>query len=570
MAEHKNVITRLQTRIADWQNIRRIRRVASQVAANARPATGQQPVIFFNASARLEGLSQNAAFSLLSSWSLRLAGVRVIHFVSRAGMSRCVLGTNRSDFSKEPPCERCYAQSDLIYSGAERREFTFQRDLHLEAALQGLSLDELSRFEYPLPSLPEGSPGIPLGELIIPSMRWVLRRHHLPDDEPTRFLFREYILSAYHVAREFLALVQEVNPAAAVVFNGIMYPESTVKWVARQSGVRVITHEIGFQRFSAFFTEGEATAYPLHIPDEFELSDVQNQRLNDYLENRFQGKFTMAGIRFWPEMRGLDDDFLKRAAQFKQIVPVFTNVVFDTSQVHANTVFPDMFAWLDLVLEVIRSHPETLFVIRAHPDEMRPGTRKKSNESVQEWVERNGVSELPNVVFIPPTEYISSYELISKARFVMVYNSSIGLEASLLGVAVVCGGKARYTQYPTVYFPSTADEYRRTVETFLNTTAGVEQGQPIPAPEEFQRNARRFLYYQFFRASLPFSDYLESHNVPGFVRLRSFSWQCLLPENSPALQVITAGILGKDPDQNATFLLGDEDGPLHPTQARDH
>ena len=76
----------------------------------------------------------------------------------------------------------------------------------------------------------------------------------------------------------------------------------------------------------------------------------------------------MAGIRFWPEMRGLDEAFLQRAANFRQVVPIFTNVVYDTSQVHANTIFPHMFAWLDLLLEIVaRPTAETLFVIRAHP-----------------------------------------------------------------------------------------------------------------------------------------------------------------------------------------------------------
>ena len=66
------------------------------------------------------------------------------------------------------------------------------------------------------------------------------------------------------------------------------------------------------------------------------------------------------------------------------MVPVFTNVIFDTSQPHSNVVFPHMFAWLDCVLELVRAHPETLFVIRAHPDEIRPG--KESRESVAQWV----------------------------------------------------------------------------------------------------------------------------------------------------------------------------------------
>lgn len=152
-----------------------------------------------------------------------------------------------------------------------------------------------------------------------------------------------------------------------MIFNGILYPEATARWVALQKGTRVVTQEVGFQPFSAFFTDGEATAYPIPIPPSFELSERQNRRLDAYLERRFHGQFTMAGIRFWPEMKGLDEAFLQKAAQFRQIVAVFTNVVYDTSQVHANVAFRHMFHWLDHVLKIIQSHPETLFVIRAIP-----------------------------------------------------------------------------------------------------------------------------------------------------------------------------------------------------------
>src|SRR5690606_5592487 len=119
------------------------------------------------------------------------------------------------------------------------------------------------------------------------------------------------------------------------------------------------------------------------------------------------------GIRFWPEMRGLDETWQQRLSAFRQVVPVFTNVIFDTSQPHANTLFPDMFAWLNALLDLIRAHPETLFVIRAHPDELRPG--KESRETVAAWVEQHGVKNLPNVVFVGPREYLSSYELIQRS-----------------------------------------------------------------------------------------------------------------------------------------------------------
>jgi hypothetical protein len=342
-----------------------------------------------------------------------------------------------------------------------------------------------------------------------------------------------------------------------VIFNGIMYPEAAARWVALQQSIRTITHEVSFQRYSAFFTEGQATAYPIHIPDNFQLTPEQDARLDTYLEQRFQGKFTMAGITFWPEMRGLDEEFLEKTNRFRQMVPIFTNVVYDTSQVHANQIFPHMFAWLDLILEIIRANPETLFVIRAHPDEMRPGTAKLSRESVRQWVQTNEVNNLSNAIFIDSLEYISSYELIQRAKFVMVYNSSIGMEAVLLGKAVLCGGKARYTQYPIVFFPDTPEAYRETAGAFLST-------DNIEIPPDFGRNARRFLYYQLFRTPLSFEDYLQEGGRKGFVELRPFAWQELTPENSPTIRTIYKGITknssgGKNGEQeHALFLLEDQ------------
>jgi hypothetical protein len=502
----------------------------------------------FNTSSRLSGLSQNAAFSLLTGWGLGLAGVPIHHFVCHAGMSHCVLGTNRQDYRLPPPCKACIQQSRRLHNGADAHWFRYRADPDLTTATKDLSVKELSTFEYkPKSSILDLQPSIPLGRLVLPSIRWALRCHTLPDDEKTRYLLREYILSAHNVAQEFSAFLEAVKPFAAIIFNGIMYPEGTARWVAQGHGIRVITHEVGFQRFSAFFTEGEATAYPIHIPEDFELTPEQNARLDDYLEQRFQGKFTMAGIRFWPEMRALDETFLQKAARFRQIVPVFTNVVYDTSQVHANKVFPHMFSWLDLVLEIIRAHPDTLFVLRAHPDEMRPGTAKQSRESVQEWVSKYGVAELDNVVFIDSQEYVSSYELIQRAKFVIVYNSSIGMEAALMGIPVLCGGKARYTQYPIVYSPDTPEAYRHTAEAFLST-------EDITIPPEFDRNARRFLYYQLFRASLSFENYLKEGGRKGFVQLRPFSWDALLPENSLTMRVLFDGIVTGTPGSKSKTL----------------
>ena len=504
----------------------------ARAVARKEPKPSGAPVAFFKASTGIDDLSWNSGFHLLASWALRMKGIPVAYFACNAGMSKCVLGTNRDNPQKEMPCKSCVYQSKTLYTDANPYWFTFERNIELERTLENLSVEELSKFEWQ---------DIPLGALCLPGLRWILRIHHLNDDENTRYLLREYISSAWNVAQKFSEFLDQTKPRAVVVFNGQFFPEATARYIAQQRGIRVITHEVGLQPASAFFTDGEATAYPIHIPDEFELNDDQNKKLDAYLAKRLQGDFTMAGIKFWPDMQGLDESFLQRAAGFKQIVPVFTNVIFDTSQPHANMVFEDMFDWLDLTLEVIREHRETLFVIRAHPDELR--VRKSSRETVEGWLSSRGADKEPNVIFVGPKETLSSYELVQKSKFVMVYNSTIGLEASIMGAAVLCAGRARFTQYPTVFFPQTAAEVRNRMEEFLSA-------EKIEVPAEFKRNARRFLYYQLFRTSLPFSDFLEPSVRTTQTRLKSFELDELSPEKSKAIEAIFDGLMN-----DGEFLL---------------
>jgi len=490
----------------------------------------KKSIVVFNASTRLSGLSQNAGFSLLTSLALRADGVPVIHFVCNRGLAPCVLGTNREDPSTQPPCRECMRTSQYLFAGADVHTFTHTTNPGIENQIADLGLDALLGFEYE---------HIPLGKMVLPSMRWILRRHHLEDTADSRFLARAYIQSAWNVYQDFSNLLASRSPQAVVVFNGMFYPEAMARLAAHEKGIPVYSHEVGMLPFSAFFTDKEATAYPVKVDNDFHLDDHQNDRLDQYLSNRFQGKFQTAGVKFWPEMKEFGSAFSEEAANHKAIVPIFTNVIFDTSQAHANTLFKHMFAWLDLVVENIKNHPDTLFIIRAHPDEVRPG--KESRESVAQWFKSKNLSRISNLVFIPPDEFISSYDLIRRAKFVMVYNSTVGLEASIMGKPVLCAGKARYTQVPTVFFPDSVEEYQQTLVDFLSD-------KDIKQPQIFIENARRVLYSQLFRASIPFDQYLENDGVwRGYVQLKDFDLDELRPQRSDVIKVVLDGILTGKP-----------------------
>jgi len=487
---------------------------------------GQPPIMFFNASSRIHRLSINSAISLIASWKFRLAGIPTKYIICEQGMQQCILGTNREDYLSPPPCDHCMKFSDLLFP--EEHSITLNLDnaviREVSAEVENLSLRELGKWAFQ---------DVPVGELCLLGLQWTLRRFHLTEDEGTKYLFRQYLASAASLVKRFGTLFDDLQPQALVVFNGLTYPEAIARHIAQLKGINVFTHEVGLQPFSAFFSAEHATFRTFDLEHDFQLNVEEQEELDRYLDERRAGGFEMAGIQFWSAISTLSSDLQQAMQAHSQTVAIFTNVIFDTSQVHAHMIYDDMFAWLEDIKSQILEHPETLFVVRAHPDEDRPG--KESEESVADWIRASNLEALENVIFLGPANSTSSYQLIERAKFIMVYNSSIGLEASIMGVPVLCAGRARYTQLPIVFFPRDRIAYAAELEKLL-------QAEVIIHPREFVGNARRFLYYELFRSSLDFSEFLEPYpRAKGMVRLRDFNPQRLL--DSEALAVISKGIL---------------------------
>ena len=530
----KDPLDRLRDARASARVRHQVDRVESYLSSlESRTDDGENPVIFFNASTRIHRLSLNAAFGLLASWATRLEGIPTWHVYCHQGMQQCILGTNLQDLTAAPPCSRCMQFGSGLFHPERTIPLMMRSQLmgDLKAELSDHSLQSLSEWEYEK---------VPLGQLCLPGLRWALRRHELPDIASVRELYRKYLLSAASLSESFTEILQNMRPRALVVFNGIFYPEAVARHVALRMNIPVVTHEVGLRPMSAFFSHEHATFREVDLESDFELTSEQDQELDEVLADRYEGRFSMAGVRFWEEMKNLPGWLLEKRSHFRQTVTVFANVVFDTSQVHANVLYDDMFDWLDDMRRTFDNHPETLFVLRAHPDEDRPG--KRSRESVAEWVDTHQLQARKNVVFFGASERVSSYELIKRSKFVLIYNSSIGLEAAILSKPVLCAGRARFTAISAVYFADTREGYSELLERFMGSN-------DLEAPADFVANARKFLYLELFRASLDLSAFLRpSRSVPGMVNFSEFDPATM--EHDESMQVIKAGIL-----RDAPFLL---------------
>ncbi len=94
--------------------------------------------------------------------------------------------------------------------------------------------------------------------------------------------------------------------------------------------------------------------------------------------------------------------------------------------------------------------------------------------------------------------------------------------------------RAPFVDYDTVYFERDREAYLHRLETFLTTTRS-------DVPQEAVMRIRRFMYYRYYRFSLPFGAFIESTLPLGYVRLKKFSWKAL--EKSPTAQALLDGLL---------------------------
>ena len=516
--------TRLKHTMANRELDSTIQRIELEVQAQEQ-LVSEPPVFVFNASTRIHHLSLNGAYSLLAAWGLRLAGVDVRYLVCSEGMEQCVLGTHPDNLGSLPPCSSCIKRSNAFFP--QNRVASIERNwaVHQDASdqLANLDLEQLENWE---------TGDLPLGKLCLPGLRWALRRHNLSDGTATLTLFRQYLASAASLAVRFEELFESYEPSTLLLFNGIFYPEAVAREVAVRRGLPVVTHEVGLQPQSTYFTYEEATFRDLDQAQPPTLSPDEDSRLDRYLAERRIGKFTMAGIGFWPDMRPLPPGLLTAVESHEGVLSVFTNVVFDTSQVHANTIFSDMFAWLDQLKITIRAHPELLFVVRAHPDEDRLG--KASRESVSTWIGLSGLADQSNVRFFGPGDQVDSYALIEISQAVLTYNSSIGLEAAIMGKPVLLAGRARYSESGAVIAPADQEQFDRSLKTLLSQPSDL-------LPPEGVIAGRGFLYHELYRASLDLSEFLSPYpDAPGMVSLSDFSATDLA--QSEAINTIVKGI----------------------------
>lgn len=433
----------------------------------------------------------HANFESIVHNTLLSHGARVVHYTCGGDREYCDR-VHIHDFGP-PPCFTCKRLNTKTLNAHGVQPIELQDGMALGIDdFNTKTLEELLCYRWE---------GIPLGELVVTSVRWFLCSEDLSTDPLSLVFLRSALREGRRFIQQLAIRIEVDRPDVIFMLNGQFFFERLATHYAELQGIRVVTYERGYDKGSIFVsTDGPASRYETKETwpqvSERVLDPQQDAKLDSYLTDRTFGRRSIAN--FWP-----DPVFSRRDGNYSVLL---TNVVWDTAAQNRGACYPDQRSWLQDVVSWYGSHPEHHLVVRIHPAEVRvPGA--KSREGAADVVRQIAGMPFPNVEIVEPNDPQSTYPLIDGAQLVHVFASTVGLESAIKGKPCLVAGDAQFAFKGFTFEPSNPEEYRASCEKFLKFPPHVDV-----------RRARNFAYFFFFEAQARLDEVISEPQA-GLVRL---------------------------------------------------
>jgi len=300
--------------------------------------------------------------------------------------------------------------------------------------------------------------------------------------------------------------------------------------LARERDIQVYTHEQG-RRFASIAVYENLPCSHLHLEIQKYWQDWKNiplqqhelQTIHKYMTDREKGTEQFSWVSFQhktlmhPKNHPLETNSELQALNIDLSKPLI--LLFPSSDDEMvdvpNHIFPfkSQQHWLEFTLEFARQHPETQWIIRAHPNISGEITKKqgmKANSgNQQQMAALNKLKQnLPqNARLIIPDETLNSYNLMNIASVGIALLSTAAFEMACKGKRCLVGPNSCFGNSCFVQTSHSLEEYRQQLEAAIK----LERNHIDP---QVSLDAYRFAYYLFFRWSL-FFPLIQISEEPG-------------------------------------------------------
>ena len=420
--------------------------------------------------------------------SLRNAGAEVRFISCDGAFPACEINRANMNPRHKMSCQDCQGET-----------FQLLRDLRVDWEGFGAYIDRARRHEAKafIDAIPAHQlfdavwKGQPIGEWG-KSSALTHYRMYAPDWENAAFvaITRAVLVGTILSYEACLTLFDEFQPDVLIVMNGRFFPHRVAIEVAKQRGVRFITHERGRQDGHYRVVDG-ATVHALSdyqkmwaLWTDIPLSTEEDHRIHYLFELRRLGK-NLNWVPFSPPPS--DEGKVRRALALddRPLVTCFTSSDDElaTMPEWSEGAFPVSLNWIPATVALARQRSDLMVVIRAHPNLGRMG----GNKSALALLEQIALDLPENCRLVRPNDDISSYTLADMTDVVVVYCSTMGLESAVTGKPVVTVAKGWYGEAGWVTFCRSPESY----------SASIDEALARGSSREVARLALRHAYLRF-------------------------------------------------------------------------
>lgn len=340
--------------------------------------------------------------------------------------------------------------------------------------------------------------GFPLGKLVRISLIRYLRRIRLAQDDEFRLQSLNFIESGLLTYRVMQKILQKPW-AYLFMINGGFFPEAIMIESAKEKGMPFFTYERGLKKDYIMLCKNEkfikfdiSRLFKQREP----LIEDEEKKIREYLEERKFGKKSV--VNYWPEVLDDKDEIIKSLSLNlkKKIYVAFPNITWDSAVIDREIYFTSLWEWLQETIEFIRKRSDIQLIIRVHPAEVR--LRQKSSERVADLIREKFPDLGENVKLVDADSPISSYSLIEMADKILVFTSTTGLEAAMMGKEVIVSARTHYRGMGFTIDPKDKNQYFQYLEK-----------SPSINIREIMEKSRRYAYTLFFDTHIPFESIAE-------------------------------------------------------------
>lgn len=262
-----------------------------------------------------------------------------------------------------------------------------------------------------------------------------------------------------------------------IVVPGGVYGTSGV-WAAtaRANGMRVASFDAGGRGMLTVAANGIACQLQ-DIPRSFALLKSQLAAAGD---DSFVRDTAVAELE---RRRAGTDKFSSQLrstapldSRFDGAVLLALNSPWDSAALGLHKVFDSSADWVVRTVRSVLLRTEARIIVRQHPAERFEIGR--STDDYGRLLQENFAND-PRVVFIAAADPVNTYDLLDRVSAVVVYTSTIGVEAALKGKVVITPSSSYYSELGFVWHASTAEQYERQL---IDAVAGRYQvSEPMKA-----------------------------------------------------------------------------------------